>query len=336
MKMKTKKISFWLGKYFEEYLIKQRRTSRHTIHSYRDTWKLLLQFCVGKTGKPFDRLSIEDVDADTVNGFIASLCETRKNRKSTCNVRLSAIRAFFRWLAMADPQYISLATRITYIPSIKSVTREVRYLEKDELSLLLSCIGTQTPKEKRDYALLSILYNTGARVQEILNLRVCDVDYDAPYLVKIMGKGSKERICVIWPETAKWLKELVRLRNLPLHSQDYLFINRNGQPLTRHGVGYLLRKLRQQASMTMPSLQEKPLHPHILRHTSAMHMLQAGLDIDTIQNILGHSHKQTTGRYAKANLAMKRAALEKCDPVAERELPAWKNAPDILSYLNSL
>ena len=335
--MKTTNLAAWVGRYFDEYLIRQRRTSRHTVHSYRDCWKLFLGYCCRREGKTVDRLMVENAGVDAVNGFLDELTRERKNSASTSNLRLTAIQGFFRWLAMVEPQHLATCSLALCIPKANTKSKEVLYLEKEEIEALFAATDRKVRQGRRNYALLALMYNTGARVQEVLDLKICDVRLERPSLVKLVGKGDKERICVLWPETIEWIKEVCRDRGLGPDSTQYLFVNRHGQKMTRHGVRFLLRKAGEKALASCPSLKGKPLHPHIFRHTAAMHMLQAGLDLTTIQSILGHSSSETTNRYAKADLAMKKAALDKCEPLTQRPRPpAWKTNPEIMAFLESL
>lgn len=334
--MKHDTLAVWLAKYFDQYLIQQRRLSRHTLLSYRDCWKLLLNHVCQHTGKSVERLAVDDVRAEVINGFLSNLNEQRSNRVSTRNVRLAAIRSFFRWLSMTDPTHIGVCNKVLNIPKANGPRKEVRYLERDELDALFAAIPTDSPSGVRNYTLMALMYNTGARVQEVLDLRIRDVQTERPYMVKLLGKGAKERICVLWPETADWVRKLIKLRACCPGPEDRLFENRLGVPMTRHGVRYVLQQAAQTASKTCAALKEKPLHPHVLRHTAAMHMLQSGVDVATIQSILGHMSSDTTSRYAKANLAMKQAALEKCEPLTRAQPAVWKKDSDIMAFLSSL
>jgi site-specific recombinase XerD len=280
---------------------------------------------------------VENAGVDAVNGFIDELTRERKNSASTRNLRLTAIQGFFRWLAMVEPQHLATCSRALCIPKANTKSNEVLYLEREEIEALFAAIDRGVRQGRRNYALLALMYNTGARVQEVLDLKICDVRIERPSLVKLVGKGDKERICVLWPETIEWIKEICRDRGLGPDSTQYLFVNRHGQKMTRHGVRFILRKAGEKALASRPSLKDKPLHPHIFRHTAAMHMLQAGLDLTTIQSILGHSSSETTNRYAKADLAMKKAALDKCEPLTQSPRPpAWKTNPEIMAFLESL
>lgn len=168
-------------------------------------------------------------------------------------------------------------------------------------------------------------------------MRISDIQIESPFLVKLIGKGNKERICTLWPETVDWIKELIKDRRLPASSDEHLFINKYQRPMTRHGVRYILKNIGQLASEQCSSLKKKKIHPHIIRHTAAMHMLQAGIDLVTIQSILGHTSIETTNKYASADLKMKKEALEKCEPINGKSVePKWKTNPDVLAFLSSL
>lgn len=330
-------LAIWVGRFFQDYLMHQRRVSRHTVHSYRDSWKLLLHYTCMCAKRHVDKLSVDDIGPEVITGFLEHLSNQRFNQASSRNIRLAAIRAFFRWLATVEPQYLMICKQVVDIPSAAEKEATVPYLEKGEYEAILSAIDCDRPKGVRDYALLALLYNTGARVQEVLDLRVRDLQLERPYLVKLLGKGNKERICTLWPETVEWVCELLRVRQIRLGSDEHLFVNRYGGRLTRHGVRYLLRRAGERASEQQESLRTKRLHPHVIRHTTGMHMLQSGVDLATIQNILGHASMSTTERYARADLEMKRAALEKCRPLtSKREVPLWKTETGIMDFLKSL
>lgn len=330
-------LAFWIGKYFREYLMHQRRVSQHTIYSYRDSWKLFLCYLSTRVNRSVDKLSVEDIGPEIVSDFLEHLSNQRANLASSRNIRLAAIRAFFRWLASVEPQHLMICRGVLGIPNAAEKETAVEYLERDEYAAVLSAIDSGKPKGTRDYAILALLYNTGARVQEVLNLRVSDLQLERPYLVKLLGKGNKERICTLWPETVEWINELLRIRQIRPGSDERMFVNRYGNPLTRHGVRYLLRRAGEHACKQQESLRVKSLHPHVIRHTTGMHMFQSGVDLATIQNIFGHVHMSTTERYARADLEMKRAALEKCRPLTDKpQAPLWKTETGILDILKSL
>lgn len=325
-----------LARYFGQYLLQQRRLSRHTIHSYRDCWKLLLRYASAFRHKGIEELAVADFEGEVVERFLESLSSERSNLSSTRNVRLAAIKSFFRWLAGTEPSYLGICGSVLQIPAAKERREEVVSMEREELDAVLSSINVGTAIGQRNYTLLSFMYNTAARVQETLNVRIRDLQMQRPYTVRLLGKGDRERFCVLWPSTMTWIRRLIGDLGAGSNPEAFLFQNRLGEQMTRHGVRYVLRRAARAAHGTCTTLMSKPLHPHVLRHTAAMHMLQSGVDLASIQNILGHQSPETTSRYARANLAMKRAALEKCEPLTRTTKAAWKSDPSLLAFLDGL
>lgn len=306
-----------LMRFFQEYLPTLRGVSLHTIRSYRDALVLLLQFLARETKRPIEVLAIADVNADRVGRFLKCLETERRNGIATRNARLAAIHTFARFLAAEHPEHLETLQRLLGIP-FKRGAREapIEYLEKPEIEALLASIDRTSWSGRRDYALFALMFNTGARVQETLNLRVRDLRLDPPYQLRLHGKGNKVRLCPIWPRTAQLLRELIHEQ--PLSVQDLsdrpIFANRHGSAMTRFGVRYLLRKHLAASSKTAATLANKRIHPHSLRHTTAIHLLKAGVDFATISNWLGHASLNTTMRYARADIDLKRQALAQVFP----------------------
>ena len=306
-----------LVRFFQEYLPALRGLSRHTIHSYRDGLVLFLQFAARDAGRPVEALDIADVTADRVERFLTSLETERHNGVATRNARLAALHTFVRFVVADHPEHIEALQRVLGIPFKRGArVAPVEYLETAEVEALLAGIDRSTPSGRRDYALFALMFNTGARVQEILDLRVRDLRLEPPCQVRLRGKGNKVRLCPIWPRTAHLLQDLVRSR--PAGDGDPadqpVFVNRRGAAMTRFGVRYLLRKHLAAAAGTVPTLAGKRLHPHSLRHTTAIHLLKAGVDFATISHWLGHANLNTTMRYARADLDVKRQALAQVFP----------------------
>jgi site-specific recombinase XerD len=311
-------------RFFEEYLPHLRGMSTHTIHSYRDALVLLLRFAASDTRRPIERLEIADLDAERVMRFLKHLESVRGNGIPTRNARLAAIHTFARFLAAERPEYLADLQSVLAIP-FKRGGREapIEYFESDEMATLLQSIDRAAPGGTRDYALFALLFNTGARVQEILNLQVRDVRLEAPHQVRLHGKGNKVRLCPIWPGTARLLRALISHELAKRDEQTdgdpaaaLVFRNQRGGPLTRFGVRYRLRKHLAAAALRTHTLQDKRLHPHSLRHSTAIHLLKAGVDFATISQWLGHSSTQTTMRYARVDIDLKRAALAQVFPEA--------------------
>ena len=305
--------------FFDDYLPSQRGMSPHTIHSYRDSLLLLLRFVASDSQRRVEQLEINDISSDRVVKFLKFLESDRKNGIATRNARLSAIHVFARYLAARKPEFLGSLQRVIGIP-FKRGARDspIEYLQRPELDALLKSIDRSRPTGKRDYALFALMFNTGARVQEILNLRRCDLRLDAPFQVRLLGKGNKVRLCPIWPAVAHVIRTLIDQQKSTTGdpSQTLIFTNARGQSLTRFGVRYLLRKYVSVASKSLPTLTDRRIHPHSLRHSTAVAMLKAGVDFATISQWLGHASLNTTMRYARADIDLKRQALSQVFPDA--------------------
>jgi integrase/recombinase XerD len=326
-----------LRTFFIDFLPAQRAMSPHTLRSYRDSLKLLLQFTVGKNQDP-SVLTVEHLTAERILAFLHHLEATRQNKASTRNVRLAAIHSFFRYLAGQQPQYLEQAQRVLSIPAKRTDTREVQYLEFDEFQAILRTINRTTRDGRRDFALLTLLFNTGGRVSEVVALQASDLRLTPPVSLRLRGKGRKERVCPIWPETARLLRE--HLEELGIHPDrpETVFHNHQGRPLTRFGVRVILAKYVRRASQRMPTLKRKRLHPHCLRHSTAVHLLRAGVDVSTIAHWLGHADLNTTNRYLTVDLEEKRDALEKAKPVTHSSRKPRTRRPDrnLIAWLETL
>jgi site-specific recombinase XerD len=303
--------------FFQEYLPTQRGMSLHTIRSYRDTVLLLLRYLAQDTHRRLEALNLSDFTADRVTQFLRHLETARHNGIATRNARLAGLHTFARFLIASYPERMATYQRVLGIPFKRGAPRRpIDYLELDEVEALLGNIDRTQFAGQRDYALFALMLNTGARVQEILNLKVRDVRFDPPQQVRLLGKGNKVRCCPIWPRTAQLLQALARHAqpaNADL-AEISLFRNRRGEPLTRFGVRYLLRKHLPKRLAGGPSGLGKRLHPHALRHTTAVYLLKAGVDFATISQWLGHATLNTTMRYAKADMDLKRQALAQVFP----------------------
>ncbi len=323
--------------FFADYLPRVRGMSPHTVCSYRDAFLLLLRFLAERRKRAVVRLDIQDLAPDEVLAFLDHLEAERRNSASTRNARLAAIHAFARYVATNHPEHLALCQRILAVPFKRAETRIVEYLEADEMRALLDAPDSTTRDGRRDHALVLALFNTGARVQEILDLRPCDLQLARPLQVRLRGKGRKERVCPLWPQTAETLRALLAEHNIDPTATQPLFRNHRGEPLTRFGVRYILLKYAHGAAMPT-TLRAKRVHPHVLRHTTAVHLLQAGVDLVTISHWLGHASVETTNRYAAVNLETKRAAVAKARPVGDVDpaLAAWRTDATILQWLEAL
>lgn len=327
-----------LRDFFADHLPRLRGLSPHTVHSYRDSLALLLRFVAAQRRRPVVKLDIEDLDSERVITFLLHLEDQRRNCPSTRNVRLAAIHAFFRYLAGRDPEHLQHCQRVLGVPFKRTRSRPVEYLEYDEIHAVLANIDRSTWAGRRDYALLATMFNTGARVQELLDLRPGDLQLVKPFHARLVGKGRKERLCPLWPQTAQVLQALLAEHRTDPQSCERLFRNRRGEPLTRFGVRYLLAKHCDGARTATPTLGAKRLHPHSMRHSTAVHLLKSGVDLVTISHWLGHASVDTTNRYASVDLDMKREAISKAKPVVDAPAPtaAWRTDTSILAWLESL
>jgi integrase/recombinase XerC len=321
--------------FFSDWLSRQRDLSAHTVRSYRDSWRLFLRFLEQRRHKSLHGLSLADFTTPDMLAFLDYSEHERHVCTGTRNCRLAALRAFFDFAARQDPATIAVSSEVRRIPRKRAVQRAICYLEKDEVEAILAQPDRSSLEGQRDYALLVFLYNTGARIQEALDLCPQDIRFETPSSVKLFGKGRKERICPLWPETAHLLISL--LQHQPRTPDQAIFVNRYGESLGASGVRYKLAQYVTAATKTTPSLAKKDISPHTFRHSTAVQMISSGVDITVIRALLGHADLDTTAHYAQANLQTKRAALERVTPPrgAARQVP-WKRDANVLAWLDSL
>jgi integrase/recombinase XerD len=322
-----------LQAFFADYLCRQKRLSPHTIGSWRDTFRLLLTFLREHTGIAPSALRIADVDAPAVLRFLDYLEQQRSNSVRSRNLRLAALRSFFRLVALRDPDSIGIATRVLAIPIKRTDKKLIGYLTRSEMQALLAAPDQSQWSGRRDHTRLLTLYNSGARVSEITALTCKHVCFGASTFLQLTGKGRKERTIPLWPITSQVLKTW--FAELGAQADRIAFPSARGKSLSRDGVDYLLQQAIQRAIPACPSLAIKHISPHVIRHTTAMHLLQAGVDIATIALWLGHESIETTHVYLETDLAMKEKALAKLEPIEG----AWQrfraDAP-LLAFLASL
>jgi site-specific recombinase XerD len=321
--------------FFQDYLRNTRGASDHTVRAYRDALKLFLQFVAQRRCRPIVELGFEDIQADAVLAFLTHVEAQRGNSASTRNCRLAALRSFAQHLLRHDVAHAGQYGRILAIPRKKAPVRVVAYLEPEEARAVIASVDPQSPHAERDRALLLFLYNTGARVSEALAVRPRDLRLERPRQVRLTGKGRKERICPLWPETTAALRQIIQT-----DSQDELvFRNANGGSLTRDGVAYLLGKHVRRAAETLPQLRARRITPHTMRHSCAVALLQAGVDVSVIRDYLGHASVATTSRYITTNLEMKRTVLEafwKRAGLAPGPNRQWRPSTKLLAFLETL
>lgn len=328
-------LSHCIVRFFQEYLPTLRGMSAHTIRSYRDALVLYLHFVAAHRRRPIEQLDFDDLTATEVGHFLAALEEKRGNTVATRNVRLAALHTFARFAIGEYPEGMVELQRILAIPFKRGARRPpVEYLEEEEVEVLLKLPRGASVAERRDHALFALMFNTGARVQEVLDLTVSDIRLEPPYQVRLQGKGGKVRICPIWARTAERLRELIGQKPQPVDSESPLFTNQRGAKLTRFGVRYLLNKRVEACADRVPTLRDKRIHPHSLRHTTAIHLLKAGVDFATISQWLGHATLTTTMEYARADIDTKRQALSQVFPDVMPPPKAGRVASEQLDIVN--
>jgi integrase/recombinase XerD len=331
------RLSQHVHRFFLDYLTTQRNVSSNTLLSYRDTIKLFLAFAARRLSTEVVDLNVDDLTAVVVLAFLDHLEQERGNGIATRNARLAALRTFYRHIGAHDPLSLEQCQRVVAIPSKRGRTKVVNYLERDELEAILNEIDRDRPEGRRDYAMLSLTYQTGARVSETLTVRACDLELEPPATVRLWGKGRKERLLPLWRRTAVLLNALLEERGVAPQSALPVFVNMRGRPMTRWGFRHVLTKYAAAAAKNGASgLTVKRIHPHLLRHSAAMHMLQSGLDPNVIRDVLGHASSETTWRYARLNLEMKRKAIESYAPTQTDEPPLWHRDKDLLGFLENL
>ena len=336
--MKPTDFSAHLTNFLTHHLAAQRNLSPNTIKAYRDVFTLLLRFCRDRQGIALERLCLAEIDVPLIEAFLDHLASDRGCSIRTQNHRLAAIHAFFRYVQSEVPERLLHCQQILAIPLRRHPRPIVGYLSKERLAEILAEPDLRTPLGRRDAVLLSVLYDTGARVQELIDLTVGDVRLDSPAQVRLMGKGRKMRAVPLMDATAVLLRDHLRETGLdrPEHFEQPLFQNRRGARLSRSGVRYILGKYVEAVRSAHPEFTQ-PVSPHCLRHTKGMHLLQSGVDLSVIRDFLGHADAKTTEIYARANLEMKRQALQKVvggSPVPA--LPSWKQDRTLLEWLHSL
>jgi site-specific recombinase XerD len=327
----------WARRFLLEHLVNERNLARNTQCSYRDTLAKLIPFVADKVGKKVDQLTVSNVSAELVREFLQALEEQRQCSARTRNQRLAAIHSLARFIGQHSPEHIEWCGQIRAIPFKRHARAEITYLEKAEIDALLAAPDRQTLQGRRDHALLLFLYNSGARADEAAQLRIADLDLSqAPERyqssVEIHGKGNKLRRCPLWPQTVSELAPLVERRS----TSDHVFLNRCGRPLTRFGIHSMIERYAERVSKQLPSLRTKRVSPHTIRHTTATHLLRAGVDINTIRAWLGHVSLNTTNIYAEVDLEMKAKALAACEVTAAKPVKRWRKDAGLMAFLQTL
>jgi len=325
--------------FFEDHLKVQKGLRPGSVRSYRDTLKLFLTYVATSCRRPITRLTLPELSSQRVLDFLGVIESVRLNQVRTRNQRLAALRTFYRYLAVRHPEMLAEAERVEAIPTKRTPPPETRYLERDEIDKLFTTLPKQGSLALRDRALLMLLYNSGARAQEIAELRVGDVDLVEPLRVRLHGKGDKWRSCPLWPQTAEALKQLATVRRGD--KSVSLLTSRQHRPLTRFGIYKLVKRHTATLCSAPPHAKHRGVSPHVFRHSIAVRLLEEGIDENVIRGWLGHVSLDTTHRYAEITLRTKQAAVAVClPPIGRSETPrrtaGWQKDEELMTWLTSL
>ncbi len=336
--MKPTDFAKCLTGYLAEYLPTQRYLSANTIKSYSDVFRLLLRYCKDECGINIDRITLKQLDRRRMDDFLHWLSSVRGNSVSTVNQRLAVIHAFFEYVRMEEPQLMLHCQKILEIRFRRAPKPAVAYLSADALEMILSLPDTSTPQGRRDLTLLALLYDTGARVQELADLTVRGIRLETPASVTLCGKGRKTRVVPLMQQTKELLKHYFEEKKFDavVDCDQPLFYNKQRKKLTRAGISYIVEKYVSQARNSSHDIPEK-VTPHVIRHTKAMHLVQANVNLIYIRDFLGHVDVHTTEIYAKAEPEVKRKALEKASELIHLPTQAsWVQNSNLMDWLNSL
>ena len=338
MLMKPTNFAKYLTDFLTIYLLGQKNVSKNTIYSYRDTFKLLLKYCLEEKALAIERISMEVLTAELIINFLDWLECERKSSVSTRNQRLASIHSFFRYVQGEDPVGIYHFQKVISIPVKKTIKTVIGHLSPAVMKLILEQPNRNSTKGRRDLTLLSVLYDTGARVQELINIKVCDIILSSPSVVVLNGKGNKIRRVPLMKNAVALLQSYLSENDLNKQwkNQYPLFINNQHNKLTKEGVSYILNKyvkMAREKSIRVPN----HVSPHMIRHSKAMHLLQANVNLIYIRDFLGHVDLKTTEIYARADTETKRKAIENVYPdIISSELPDWSKDKELLCWLSDL
>jgi len=337
--MKPTDFSYHLANYLAKYLPGMAGLSINTISSYRDMFTLLIKFYENVQSIPPENLNLKDFNQENIETFLGWLEKERNNSVPTRNVRLAAIHAYAKYVGRVCPELMHEMQKIQSIPFKKGPKGNLEYISIEAMTMLLSLPDTRTKDGKRDSVMLSLMYDTGCRVQELCDLKVSDVRIQKPSTVKVTGKGNKTRIIPIMNAMSKLLENYMQVKGFHQREKSCypLFTNRSGEKLTRKGVAYILNKYFLMAKEIDPSIYPEKLSPHCTRHSKSMHLLQSGVNLIYIRDLLGHTDIKTTEVYARIDSEMKRKALEQSQNITPSEKePEWQANKELLEWLRSL
>jgi site-specific recombinase XerD len=323
-----------LQNYFYQWLIEQQNVSTQTVKSYRGTFRLLFDFTKCCLHRPASQLCLEDINAELIIKFLKHLEKNRKNTIRTRNARLAAIRSFMNYISYQMPAMLPMVQQILAIPMKRFDRPLVGYLTREEIEAILVAPDSSTWTGNRDRVLFATLYNTGARVSEIASLLRSGVELNKTPIIRLQGKGRKERIIPIWKSTEALIKQW--LNKVDANKDGPLFPNHYGKAMTRSGIENRLDSAIKIASLACPSLKKKKITPHIIRHTTAMHLLQSGVDLTVIALWLGHESIVTTHHYIEADLKIKKEALNNIQEPENKITSPYRCSDKLLAFLDNL
>ena len=323
--------------FFLDHLVTVKGLRPASVRSYRDTIRLLLCFVAQDKATKITKLGVADLTFERVLGFLRYLEQDRHNHARTRNQRLAALHTLFDYIAVREPEMLGVCQQVAAIPMKRAAPAETHYLERDEIESLLRHLPDTGRLALRDRTLLLFLYNTGARVQEVADLRVGHLDLNDPAVVRLHGKGDKWRTCPLWRQTVQLIAELLTSSGQPPNTDTPVFSSTTGQALTRFGIYKIVRR---HAGPFDDARTSRRVGPHTFRHTAAMHLLEAGVEINVIRGWLGHADLTTTNRYAEINTKTKLEALRHTEPpglsAGPRRHPVWQTDETLLNWLASL
>lgn len=330
-----------LESFFNDYLRLQRGLRPNSITSYADAMRLFLQFAAATSKKKITHLGLDDLQAEAVSLFLTSLEVKRSNVAQSRNQRLAALRTFFEYVGQRFPERLGQAQKVAAIPRKRAQPPETIFLERDEVEGALAKVPVDGRRSLRDRTLLLFLYNTGSRVQEAADLRASDVHFDPTPCVHLHGKGDKWRVCPLWEETARLLNRLLMEQTAGDPPDRPVFTGVTEAALTRFGIYKIIRRYTTQVVKKGADGRTRAVSPHVWRHSTAVHLLEAGVEVNVIRAWLGHASLETTNRYAEITLRTKQAALERCVISAAPEeriprKPVWQTDTALLNWLQSL
>ncbi len=338
--MNDQSLSTLIQGYFLTYLPRDRGLQPTTIRSYRDSLRLFLIFVADVNRQGVSALGLEHLDYPVAQTFLHDLETGRGNAISTRNQRLAALHSFYEYLSRRIPEMLPTCTKVAAIPMKRCPLPEMKFLAREDIEALFACIPVQDRLAQRDRALLMLLYNTGARVSEVARLTMGQLDLQTPAQVRLLGKGAKWRTCPLWNQTVKALQAMLEERTSDLPPEAPVFVGKGQAPMTRFGIYKRVRHYARIWEKATKSVSPVRVTPHVFRHTTAVHLLEAGAEVNVIRGWLGHVNLETTNRYAEITIRMKADALELCEPVAPKpgqsRKPTWQDDASMLAWLSSL